>query len=49
MEDMDVDEADFQQLLGELTDAKNNLAQHNGDLPSPRFWDHLPECSWSRS
>ena len=35
MEDLDIDEADFQQLLDELTDAKNNLAQHNGYLPRP--------------
>ena len=25
VEDLDIDEADFQQLLGELTDANNNL------------------------
>ena len=30
MEDLDIDEADYQQLMDELTDAKNNLVQHNG-------------------
>ena len=41
---MDTDEADFQQVLDGLTDAKNHLVQHNGYLPrqwvfgsAPRF------------
>ena len=32
-----MDEADFQQLLDELTDAKNNLVQHNGYFPRLGF------------
>ena len=36
MEDVDTDEADFQQVLDESTDAKNHLVQHNGYLP--RQW-----------
>ena len=36
VEDLDIDEADFQQLLDELTDANNNLVQHNEYLP--RHW-----------
>ena len=36
MEHLDIDEADFQQLLNELTDAANNLVQHNGYVP--RQW-----------
>ena len=45
-EDMDIDEADFQELL----DAENNLVQHNGYLPrqwvlgsSPRVAGHVLE------
>ena len=33
MEDLDIDEADFQLLLDELMDAKNIFAQHKGYLP----------------
>ena len=36
MEDLDIDEVDLQNLLDELTDGKNNLAQHTGYLP--RQW-----------
>ena len=50
MEDMGIDEADVQQLLDELTGAKNNLVQHSGYLPrqwvlgsSPGFPDHALE------
>ena len=31
--DVEIDEADFQQLSDELTAAKNNLVQHNGYMP----------------
>ena len=49
MEDVDIDEADSQQLLDELTDAKNHLAQHNGYLPGQwRSWI-IPSRSWRRS
>ena len=50
MEHLITDEADFLQLLGEFTDAKNNLVQHNGYLPrqeilgsSPRVPGHVLE------
>ena len=36
MEDLDIDEAYFRQLLDELTETKNNLVQPNGYLPRQR-------------
>ena len=48
--DMDMDEADVQQLLDELTDTTNNLAQHSGYLAgrwvigsAPRVPGHVHE------
>ena len=40
MEDINIDEADVQQLLEELTDAKSSLVQHNGCLLRMGFSDH---------
>ena len=47
LEDLDIDGADVQQLLDELTDAKDNLVEHNRCLPrhyvlgsSPRIPGH---------
>ena len=37
MEGLDINEADFQQLLDELTDAKKNVVQHTGHLPRNCF------------
>ena len=34
----DIDESDLRQLLDELTDAKNNLAQQNVCLPRKWVW-----------
>ena len=33
VEDIDVSQSDFQPMLGELTDAKNRVVQHNGYMP----------------
>ena len=53
MEDLDIDEADFQHLLEELTDANKNLVQHKAYSPrqwvlvsSPRVLGHV-QISWS--
>ena len=40
MEDLDIDEAECQLLLDELTDAKNNLVQHTGHVLGYWVWDH---------
>ena len=52
-EDLDIDEAEFQQLLDEMKDAINNLVQHNGYLPRQRgFSDQhrgFPQISHSWS
>ena len=48
MEDLHTDEADFQQLLDELTDAKNHLVQHNGYLPRQWFLATPPDCRFRK-
>ena len=45
MEDMIIDEVDVQKLLDELTDAKNNLVQHDGYLLRQWFCRIITSCS----
>ena len=42
LEDIDVSQNDFQTLLDELTDAKNNLVQQNGYMPRQWVFDMIP-------
>ena len=42
LEDIDVSQNDFQTLLDELTDAKNNLVQQNGKMPRQWVFDLIP-------